>query len=272
MNNSIDPGAVTQYERETWSRCADSYLDTFAGLTSQTVKFIVQDASIGDGSTVLEVGSGPGHVADQISQAGGSVTGIDFSQEMVSVAQRQYPNVRFVQADAEQLPFDDDMFDAVVANFVVHHLASPHVVFNEVHRVLKNDGRFAFVVWGEPDAQSSVGAFFAAVEEHASIDDLPHGPLFGVTDHAVYTSLLNSAGLTDIRFKTHDVVWRCENLEPVIRGFWDWGKMSELDRHVQTKIESTTRSNAEQYKKDGRYEFPHTVFTGTASKRAATSA
>jgi SAM-dependent methyltransferase len=272
MNKSFDPGTVAQYERETWSRCADSYLDTFAGLTSQTVNYLVKNAGIRDGSTVLEIGSGPGHVADQISHAGGLVTGVDFSQEMVSVAQHRYPNVRFVQADAEQLPFEDDTFDAVVANFVVHHLARPQIVFDEIRRVLTNDGRFAFVVWGEPEAQSSIVAFFAAVEEHTSLNELPHGPLFGVTDHAVYTSLLNTAGLTDIRLETHDVVWRCTTLAPVIRGFWDWGNLAGLDRQVQDKIESTTRINAEQFKMDGRYEFPHSVFTGNASKRSAASA
>ncbi len=266
MDNSIDPDAVTQFERETWDRCADSYLDTFAGLTSQTMRFLVENASIKNGTTVLEIGSGPGHVADKISQAGGSVTGVDFSSEMVRVAQSRYPHVTFVEANAEQLPFGADAFDAVVANFVVHHLARPERVFAEICRVLNAKGRFTFAVWGEPEAQSSMGAFFAAVEEHASMDDLPHGPLFGVTDVALYKSMLTASGLTDIRLETHNVVWCTETLEPVIRGFSEWGNLTKLDRELQVKIESTTRINSEKYDAGGQYEFPHTVFVGTASK------
>lgn len=272
MDNSIDPETITQYERETWGRCADSYLDTFAGLTSQTVKFLVKNASIGDGTTVLEIGSGPGHVAEKISQAGGSVTGVDFSPEMVRVAQSRYPHITFLQADAEQLPFDAETFDAVIANFVVHHLARPENVFAEICRVLNTNGRFTFAVWGEPEAQSSMGAFFAAVEEHGSMNDLPHGPLFGVTDDALYTSLLAAAGLTDIRLETHDAVWCSETLDPIIRGFWDWGNLTMLDRESQDKIESTTRTNAEKYNVGGRYEFPHTVFMGTVTKQRVPSA
>lgn len=267
MDDSFDPDTVTQYERETWGRCADSYLDTFAGLTSQTANFLVENANVREDTTVLEIGSGPGHVADMISQAGGSVIGVDFSPEMVSIAQSRYPHLTFVQANAEQLPFDAETFNTVIANFVVHHLARPHIVFKEICRVLSTDGQFAFAVWGEPEAQSSVGAFLAAVQQHASIDDLPHGPLFGVTDHNVYESLLTAGGLTDIRLEIHDVVWRSETLEPIIKGFWQWGNMAAIEPLLQKKIETTTRENAEEYKVGGRYEFPHTVFAGTATKR-----
>lgn len=271
MDSRFDPDTVSNYERETWSRCADSYLDTFAGLTGQTAKILVQNANICEGTEVLEIGSGPGHVADLLSIAGGLVTGVDFSAEMVDVARNRYPHATFVHADAERLPFDDGSFDAVVANFVVHHLARPQIVFSEINRVLKDDGRFGFVVWGEPEAQSSIGAFFAAVQEHGSLDELPHGPLFGITDQAVYKSLLNGAGLIDVQLETHDVVWRSETLESVIRGFWDWGNMATLDRELQNRIESATRKNAEQFNLGGHYEFPHTVFVGTASKPPAMS-
>jgi ubiquinone/menaquinone biosynthesis C-methylase UbiE len=57
------------------------------------------------------------------------------------------------------LPFDDARFEAVVSNFVVHHLARPDVVFREVCRVLEPGGSFAFVVFERPEAQSSIGAF-----------------------------------------------------------------------------------------------------------------
>jgi SAM-dependent methyltransferase len=181
MSEVFDPDVVAKYECETWNRCADDYFDTFAGITGETVPILLEAAGIRPGSKVLEIGSGPGHVADMLVQVGADVTGVDFSSKMVEVAQSRYPEITFRRADAEKLPFEAESYDAVVANFVVHHLARPEIVFREVNRVLKPRGRFAFSVWGAPEEQSSIGAFFGAVMAHHDLEELPHGPLFGVT-------------------------------------------------------------------------------------------
>jgi SAM-dependent methyltransferase len=267
MVEPFSPDVVTQYERETWSRCAESYLDTFAALTGETVPLLTKAANIRGGSKVLEVGSGPGHVARALSEAGASVIGVDFSAPMVKVAQRRYPDITFHEANAEQLPFDAGSFDAAVSNFTVHHLARPELVFSEVCRVLVPDGRFAFVVWGAPEAQSSIAAFFAAVQAHHTLDALPHGPLFGVTERSVYEPMLTAAGFTDCHLSSHEIVWRSEGLEPVLRGFWDWGHLAALPQDVQDRIEATTRENAKGYEQDGRFAFPHTILLCSAMKR-----
>jgi ubiquinone/menaquinone biosynthesis C-methylase UbiE len=266
MNTRFDPDAVAKYENETWSRCADDYMDTFAGITRETVPLLMEAAGIRPGNQVLEIGSGPGHVADLLVQAGASVTGVDFSSKMVEVAQSKYPEITFRQANAEQLPFKAGSFDAVVANFVVHHLARPETVFREVHRVLKSGGRFAFAVWGAPEEQSSIGAFFTAVMAHHDLDELPHGPLFGVTERSVYEPLLAQAALKDCQLSVHQVNWKTDSLDPILQGFWDWGNMATLPAETQTKIEETTRENAQPYEQDGRYIFPHSILFGSALK------
>jgi SAM-dependent methyltransferase len=266
MNEGFDPDVVAKYERDTWGRCADGYVDTFAGITRETVPLLLEAGGIGPGSQVLEIGSGPGHVADLLVEAGASVTGVDFSSKMVEVAQSRYPRIAFRQADAEQLPFEPGSFDAVVANFVVHHLARPERVFREVHRVLKQGGRFAFVVWGVPEEQSSFGAFFGAVEAHHDIDELPYGPLFGVTERSVYEPMLTQASLENCQLAVHEVTWRADTLDPVLRGFWDYGNLAALPAEVQEKIRETTRENTQPYEQDGKYEFPHSVLLGSALK------
>lgn len=266
VSREMNPEVVTQYERETWSRCADSYLDTYAVLTRETVPLLTEAIQTGNGRRVLEIGSGPGHVAHALTKTGATLTGVDFSPQMVEVAQRHYPDITFQEADAEHLPFDAATFDAVVSNFTVHHLARPEAVFKEICRVLVSAGRFAFVVWGIPEAQSSIGAFFAAVQAHHTLDELPHGPLFGVTERSVYEPMLTSAGLTDCKLSTHDVIWRSEKLEPILRGFWDWGNIAALPQDVQDRIEATTRENSKAYEQDGQFVFPHSVLHGCAVK------
>jgi SAM-dependent methyltransferase len=266
MNAGFDPDAVTAYERDTWSRCADDYIDTFAGITGETVPLLIESTGIRSGSQVLEIGSGPGHVADMMVRAGAIVTGVDFSSNMVEVAQSKFPGITFRQADAEQLPFDAESFDAVVANFVVHHLARPEAVFREINRVLKPGGFFAFAVWGAPEEQSSIGAFFGAVMAHHDLAELPHGPLFGVTERSVYEPLLTQAGLQDCQLSIHEVTWKADSLEPVLKGFWDWGNMAALPEDTQEKIRESTRDNSQAYEESGRYAFPHAILFGSASK------
>jgi len=185
---------------------------------------------------------------------------------MVGVAQIEYPDITFRQADAEQLPFEPGLFDAVVANFVVHHLARPEAVFREVNRALKPGGYFAFAVWGAPEEQSSIGAFFGAVMAHHDLEELPHGPLFGVTERSVYEPLLTQAALEDCQLSIHQVAWKVDSLDPILKGFWDWGNMAELPAETQKKIEETTRENAQAYEQDGRYVFPHSILFGSALK------
>jgi SAM-dependent methyltransferase len=266
MTEAIPPEVVTQYERDTWSRCAESYLTGFAALTRETVPLLLEAGHIRGGISVLEIGSGPGHVAQALAEAGAKVTGVDFSAQMVAVARRHYPHIAFHEANAEVLPFKVGSYDAVVSNFTVHHLARPTVVFQEVCRVLKPGGRFAFVVFGLPEAQTSLGAFFAAVEAHHNLDELPHGPLFGVTDRSVYEPMIAAAGLVNLQLDLHEVVWRSETIDSVISAFWDWGNMAALPKEIQDKIEATTRQNAQPYGKDSRFAFPHSVLLGRAVK------
>lgn len=266
MSDGFDPDVVTEYELNTWSRCAEDYVDTFAGITGETVPLLMEIAGIRSGDQVLELGSGPGHVADLLVQAGAVVTGVDFSPDMVEVAQSKYPEITFRQANAEQLPFEVGSFDSVIANFVVHHLARPEKVFREVYRVLKPGGRFAFAVWGDPEEQSSIGAFFGAVVAHYDLEELPHGPLFGVTERSVYEPMLTQAALEDCQLSIRDVTWRVDSLDPILKGFWDFGNITALPTEMQKKIEETTRENAQAYEQDGRYMFPHSILFGSALK------
>ena len=123
--NKRDAGEVTRYELETWGRCAEGYLDTFAGLTSKAIPLLLEAAETRPGSHVLDLGSGPGNVAEMFTQAGAVVTGVDFSPQMVKTAQSRHPHIIFKEANADQLPFENGVFDAVVSNYVVHHLARP---------------------------------------------------------------------------------------------------------------------------------------------------
>jgi SAM-dependent methyltransferase len=93
MQDSTSPDVVTRYENETWSRCAESYADTFHMLTSQALPLLVKAATIPSDSRVLDLGSGPGDASAMLVGIGASVTGVDFSRQMVEVARRRHPRM-----------------------------------------------------------------------------------------------------------------------------------------------------------------------------------
>lgn len=94
------------------------------------------------GLDVLDVGSGPGHLATYLAAEGARVTGIDISRRMVALAEtRKIPNSRFCIADlAEELPFPADSFDLVVASLVLHYLRDWTKPLRELRRVLRPGG------------------------------------------------------------------------------------------------------------------------------------
>jgi SAM-dependent methyltransferase len=100
--------------------------------------------------SVLEVGGGTGRLALALAERYGcSVTVVDASAEMLAVGRARTQAVRFEQAVAEQLPFDDGTFDRVVTYMAVHLFDRPRA-FGEFRRVLGADG-VAAIATPDPD-------------------------------------------------------------------------------------------------------------------------
>ena len=261
------PDDTTEFERETWNRCAQNYQETFVPLTNEAAPLLVQAANIKSGMRVLDIGSGPGNVAGKLVAAGAEVDAVDYSEPMVEVAKKNYPGIRFHHANAEKLPFDDETFDAVVASLTVHHLARPAEVFKEVHRVLKPGGCFAFTVWGPEEEQIGFEVFFGALMAHSPDLDfsaLPFGPLFGITDRETYEPLISGAGLSKFEFDAHKIAWMAKTLDPILHAMSDWANLMAFPEELQEKVRASTRENARPFEKDGDYVFPHSLVVGRA--------
>ncbi|MFD0487653.1 class I SAM-dependent methyltransferase [Saccharopolyspora erythraea] len=94
-----------------------------------------------DGARVLDVGCGPGNITGMLGRVVGPeglVLGLDISAVMLERAVRAEgaPHVGFLRADACQLPFQDNSFDAVVSIATVHNTPEPLTVLGELARVL----------------------------------------------------------------------------------------------------------------------------------------
>ena len=94
------------------------------------------------GRRVLDLGCGRGETAALLAREYGAiVTGADQSAEMIRTCRETYPELTFVTADAEDLPFSDSSFDIVVSECCFSVFADPGKAFREVYRVLENGGK-----------------------------------------------------------------------------------------------------------------------------------
>ncbi|MGD9817252.1 MAG: class I SAM-dependent methyltransferase [Desulfomonilaceae bacterium] len=107
-------------------------------------KSIFKDLLGTDDQLVLDVGTGAGFIAFLLADLGKNVIGIDLSEDMVQIANRNAKdygfNVDFKVGDAENLPFEDESFDAVVNRHVLWTLPNPERAIHEWRRVLRPGG------------------------------------------------------------------------------------------------------------------------------------
>ncbi len=122
---------------------------------------------------LLDVGCGSGIYFPLLAKQAGRVIGIDTSSGMIDAARRlidkkDLDNVDVRIAGAEQLPFPDESFDAVLAFDVLHHISDITAAMSEVRRVLRPGGRFASI---EPNVLNPVVwlAHFIPREERGAL-------------------------------------------------------------------------------------------------------
>lgn len=103
------------------------------------------------GSRVLDAGCGGGRYAKICGEAGASVFGADHTRAVDKASQlcRELPQVRFVQADLKQLPFEPGSFDFVFSIGVMHHDANTRRVFDAVAKMVRPGGRYSVWLYGK---------------------------------------------------------------------------------------------------------------------------
>lgn len=204
------PNSFRDFEHAGWQAIPARYDEAFAGLTSQAAEPLLDAARVGEGTVVVDVATGPGYVAAAAAKRGARVIGVDFSAAMVDRARQRHPGVDFREGDAEALPFEDASFDAVVMNFGLLHLGRPEVALEEVYRVLRSGGRFAFTVWALPAQAIGFGIVLRAIEEFGSMDvSIPAGPpFFRFSDPEESIRALAGAGFAAPRVAQVALHWR----------------------------------------------------------------
>jgi SAM-dependent methyltransferase len=241
--------AFKAFEREGWSAQAATFGALSGEITRRFAGPLLDAAAVEHGQRVLDVATGPGYVAEIAARRGARPVGLDLSGGMLAEARRRLPELELVAGDAEDLPFDDASFDAVVGNFVINHLPRPAAGASAAARVVKAGGRVAFSAWERPDRMLLMGLVgraieAAGIEEDEAAAGIPPGPDgYRFADPAEFAALLEGAGLTDVVVGSVELVHTVADAEELWRGFMGGSvRGSTLVRAQSDDVQARIRS------------------------------
>ncbi len=269
--------AFAEWERASWEERADAYAADVGVLTRGAIWALLDAARVTEGTRLLDVATGPGFVAQAAVGRGAVVTAVDQSAAMVGLARTALPEITIHQTSVEQLGLADDAYDAVVAGFLLNHLARPERALAELTRVLAPGGRLAMSVWAEPVANPAMGLIGEVVTELGITGAVPPGPdSTYFSNEGRFTDLLTGAGLQDV------IVVRTSWTVEVDAGAWFDTvaramprsgavlTLAEPEQRGQAREEYVRRAEAAFGTDDGLVRLPATAVIGAGSQAART--
>jgi ubiquinone/menaquinone biosynthesis C-methylase UbiE len=131
--------------------------ETFEAATAPENRYIVHRLGDVSNKMILDLGCGAGESSVYFALKRAVVATVDVSPEMVKIGQKladkHKVSVHWSVSDASQLPFNDETFDIVYGNSVLHHLPDIEISLCEVKRTLKTGGIAIFI---EPLAHNPI--------------------------------------------------------------------------------------------------------------------
>jgi SAM-dependent methyltransferase len=199
MNDLPDLAAVTQIQQKIWS---EGDFAMVANLVFNASETLAEELKIVPDERVLDVagGSGNGAIAAARRAWGGNVVGSDYVPALLERGRERAAaerlEIEFVEADAQDLPFEDGSFDVAISIFGAMFAPDQHKTADELLRVVKPGGRIGMANWC-PDG--SVGTMFQTISKHAPPPPGIDSPLLWGTEGRLRE--LFGDGISDLRIE-----------------------------------------------------------------------
>lgn len=175
--------------------------------TEQPGQEFVARLGIGPGMKVLDVACGTGNTALPEARAGADVTGVDIADNLIEQARARAASegltAKFEVGDAEDLPYKDGSFDAIVTMFGAMFAPRPDVVVSEFKRVCKSGGLIAMANW---TPQSFAGQMFKLNSKYIAPPPGLTPPVMWGDEETVRERF--SEGISDLKMDRIKVIFR----------------------------------------------------------------
>lgn len=145
----------TQYRSSSNLNTRISIHDKYSTNKMGFSNWIYSNYEIPEGARILELGCGTGSMwvgKDEEVRKCGKIILSDFSEGMIETARENlssYDKIEYQVIDIQNIPYEDDSFDIVIANMMLYHVPDLQKGLREVRRVLKDGGAFYCATFGE---------------------------------------------------------------------------------------------------------------------------
>jgi len=171
-----------------WSTGGKAYDEISRGI-ADSIEHCVMRLNPRPGERILDLSTGTGWTSRVVARRGARVVGVDIASELLAAAranaEAERLPIEYQLGDAENLPFGDGAFDAVVSTVGVMFASRPEAAAAEIARVCRKGGRIALTTW-TPD--SSVYKMFEVMRRYMPPppSPAPRSPFeWGKTDRIV---------------------------------------------------------------------------------------
>jgi ubiquinone/menaquinone biosynthesis C-methylase UbiE len=193
---------------------------------------------------ILELACGTGRVTRHLVKLiadKGRLVAADLNPGMIEIARSKIESnkVQWSTADAQELPFDDNIFDCMVCQFGVMFFPDKEKSFREACRVMKSGGKYIFNTWETVEKNPRIAVIWKVINEvfgKESADFFMKGP-HSFHDKNKIEQLLTDAGFKSIRIETVAKTPVYNQPDDLIKGFADGSPLNnflkEKDKGVQ---------------------------------------
>lgn len=172
---------------------------------------------------ILDAGTGTARIPILICQQCPHlrIIGNDLSTNMLLIGSKNVEQaglqkqISIELADSKQLPYQDEQFDMVISNSIVHHLPDPLPFFLEIKRVLKPNGAIFIRDLIRPDDEATINAFVERIGRESENNERQNMQLRDSL-HAAFrldevNELVQKAGLEKVKvYQSSDLHWTAE--------------------------------------------------------------
>jgi len=176
-----------------WNSAAHHWCELQEPLQKPQWAAIFDEVNLGRSSSFLDAGCGGGTACLLAAQRGAKITGIEAAPAMVEFARKLVPSGKFTVGDIQELPYEDNTFDVVLASSSLQYTEDRLETLRELKRVTKKNGLIAVTLWSIPE-KVEFRKVFDAVKKLLPSPPPGKGP-FELSKGTVLENLMESVGL-----------------------------------------------------------------------------
>ena len=209
---------------------------------------MLEDMDVKEGCIVFDAGCGAGGGAKIALDLGANVYGLDASEEMISFAKANLPEADFRVGDLEDLPFEDNFFDAVIAANSVQYAENPQNALKEIRRVCKPDGKISVCTWDVKE-KNEYRFLQAATAKLSPEPPKPGTGPYALAEPGKLEAFVESAGMKVVSGESVPIVYHYKNLDMLNRAVLSAGNAQILANMVGVdKIKRALSEFYDEYK------------------------